>query len=78
MTGDDRPSNPAEDRLRRRLRVIAGGTFVVLVAFLVFADTVGRFVSGPDFRVSEFFFGSLVGAVLLIAGVEGAARFLRK
>ena len=75
---NDPPRDPLEEGLRRRLRIIAGATFVGLVAFLVIADTVGRFTTGQSFRVSEFFFGSLIGAVLLIAGVEGASRFLRK
>lgn len=79
MSGsDDRPtgqppSDPVEERLRRRLRVIAAIVFLILVAVLALADTFGR---SADLHVSEFVFGSLLGALLLVLGVEGAARLL--
>lgn len=80
MSGsDDRPvvppTDPVEERLRKRLRVIAGYTLLGLVVLLVLADTFG---AASGLRASEFLFGSLLGALLLIAGVEGAARFVKR
>lgn len=75
MTGSDERPDPLEERLRRRLRVIAGFAFLGLVVVLALADTFGR---GADLHVSEFIFGSILGALLLVAGVEGAARFFGK
>lgn len=81
MSGSDEPqspkppTDPIEERLRRRLRVISGFTFLGLVVLLVLADTFG---GAAGLRASEFLFGSLLGALLLVAGVEGAVRLMRK
>jgi hypothetical protein len=76
MAGDERPvdpkPDPLEERLRGRLRLVAGLTFLGLIVVLALADTFGR---SADLHVSEFVFGSLVGAFLLVAGVEAGARF---
>jgi hypothetical protein len=64
----------AEDKLRHRLRLIAGITFVGLVVLMVGADTVGRLFFNPNFHVSEIFLGTIVGAILVLAGVEGLSR----
>lgn len=63
-----------EDQLRHRLRLIAGVTFVALTLLLVMADTLGRLFIDRDFHVSEIFLGTLVGAILLLAGIEGFSR----
>ena len=60
--GDD---DPLEAKLRRRLRVVAFAVLLVLVALLAVRDA-------PN----EFVFGSLLGAVLLVIGVEGFARLV--
>lgn len=67
--GEPLPSDPLEERLRRRLRVIAGATFLVLIVVLALVDTFGR---PAGLQVSELFFGSIMGALLLILGVEVA------
>lgn len=68
-------SDPLEAKLRRRLRVISGCTFLALIVVLVLADTFGR---ASGLHASEFIFGSLLGAFLLIAGVEGTFQFLKR
>jgi len=73
MSGDDRPPDPLEERLRRRLRFVASVTFLSLIVVLALADTFGR---ANDLHASEFVFGSLVGAFLLVLGVEAGARWL--
>lgn len=74
---DERPPapDPAERDLRRNLRVISGFTFLALLIVLVAADTFGQ---GAGLHASEFIFGSLLGALLLVAGVEGTFRIFGK
>lgn len=45
-----------------------------LVVLLVVVDSLGRLFIRPDFHVSELFLGTLVGAVLVLAGIEGITR----
>ena len=67
-TGDD------ERRVLRRLRVTSGLVILGLIVLLVVADTAGRLFIEDNFRVSELFLGSLIGALLLLAGIDVAAR----
>lgn len=81
MSGsDDRDPAPGSDqveelRLRGRLRTIAGFAILALIVVLALADTFGR---PAGLHVSEVIFGSLLGALLLILGVEGAARLVKR
>lgn len=77
FVADDKPegSDPLETGLRRRLRVISGCTFLGLLVLLVLADTFGQ---SSGLHASEFIFGSLLGALLLVIGVEGGLRWLGK
>lgn len=68
-TGDD------ERRVLQRLRVVSGGVILALIVLLVAADTFGRLLLRPDFTVSELFLGSLIGALLLLVGIDVAARW---
>ena len=71
----DRPTNGhAEERLRRRLRFIAGIVILALVALLVIVDSFGRLLVDRDFHVSELIVGSLIGALLGVLGIEGLSR----
>lgn len=63
-----------EGRLRARLRLVAGVVILGCIVLLVVVDTFGRLFVRPDFHVGDVFFGSLLGALLLVIGVEGAAR----
>lgn len=76
MAGDERPNQPpsAEDRLLRRLRIIAGVVFLACIVLLVVVDTIGKVVIGPDFHASDLFLGTLIGALLLILGIETVNR----
>lgn len=73
MAGDERP-DPTEDRLLRNLRVIAGSFILGMIVLLVTADTLGRLLINPDFHGSELFLGTLIGALLLLCGIEVANR----
>lgn len=67
--------DPLEERLRRRLRLIAGAVILLLIVVLALVDAFG---APAGLRVSEVIFGSLLGALLLILGVEGAARLAKR
>ena len=67
-TGDD------ERRVLQRLRVVSGVVILGLIVLLVGADTFGRLLIRSDFEVSELFLGSLIGALLLLVGIDVAAR----
>jgi ABC-type Fe3+-siderophore transport system permease subunit len=76
MAGDEsRPPDPTEARLLRRLRFIAGVVILVMIVLLVTADTLGRLLLSPDFHASELILGTLIGALLVVLGIEGVTRF---
>lgn len=80
MAGDDgKPEAPANvvDSLQRRLRVVVAAVFVVLLVALVVLDSVGRLLIDPNFRTSDFIFGTIIGAILLLLGVEGLNKLPR-
>ena len=75
---DERPGvggNDDERRLRARLRLVSGLVILGCIVVLVLVDSLGRLLYRPDFHVGDIFLGTLVGALLLILGIEGAARF---
>ncbi len=78
MAGDEGQGSPqrdpAEERLLRRLRLIAGSVILLMIVLLVVVDTLGRLFIDPTFRASELFLGTLIGALLLLLGVEGISR----
>lgn len=79
MAGNEPPSSPdaiskAEDKLLRRLRYISGGVILVCIVFLVLIDPLGRLFISPEFHVSEVIVGTLMGALLVILGIEGLNR----
>ena len=77
MAGDDRQRSPrqnTEELLLRRLRVIAGAVILLMIVMLVVVDTIGRLFVDPAFRASELFLGTLIGALLLLLGIETVTR----
>jgi hypothetical protein len=66
-----------ELRFLRLWRLIAIGTDTALIAFTVVVDTLGRLYVDPMFRVSEFLFGALVSAWLVLLGLEGISLLRR-
>lgn len=72
MAGDDTPRHdPAEEKLLRRLRLIAIGVILTMIVLLVTVDTLGRLFVDPQFHASELFLGTLVGAMIPLLGVIG-------
>lgn len=70
MPGHDQ--EPVDElRFLRLWRIIAIGTDTALIAFSVVVDTLGRLYIDPQFHVSEFLFGALVSAWLVLLGFEG-------
>jgi len=74
MAGDENPRDPAEEKLLRRLRLIAGGVILTMIVLIVVVDTLGRLLVDPAFHASELFLGTLIGALLLLLGIEGVSR----
>lgn len=75
MASDEKDGkDPVEERLLRRLRVISGAVILVMIGLLVVVDTLGRLLINPDFHASELFLGTLIGALLLLLGIEGVSR----
>lgn len=68
------PREPAEARLLGRLRLLAGAVILVLIAFLAFVDALGRLLIDPTFHVGDVMVGTLVGALLLLLGIETIIR----
>lgn len=73
---DDRDRRTGDDERAtlRRLRVVSGSVILALIVLLVIADTIGRLFVRADFRVGELFLGSLIGALMLLVGIDVAAR----
>lgn len=59
----------------RTWRLVAIATDTVLIAFTTVVDTLGRLYIDPSFRVSEFLFGALISAWLILLGFEGLSLF---
>jgi hypothetical protein len=78
QTAVDRRTGDDEKRVLHRLRVVSGSVVLGLIVLLVIADTLGRLFIRPDFRVGEIFLGTLVGALMLLIGIDVAARFPTK
>lgn len=45
-----------------------------MIVLLVVVDTLGRLLVDPNFHASELFLGTLIGALLLLLGIEGVSR----
>ncbi len=79
MSENEQPNrDPAEERLLRRLRLIAASVVLVMIVLLVTVDTLGRLFVDPNFHASELFLGTLIGALLLLLGIEGVSRLPSK
>jgi hypothetical protein len=77
MAGDDRNGSsrdPVEERLLRRLRIVAGVVILLMIVVLVLVDSLGRLFVNPDFHIDELALGTLIGALLLLLGIEGINR----
>lgn len=73
-----KPNEPTdESRFLRLWRLVAIATDTALIAFTTVVDTLGRLYIDPHFRVSEFVFGALVSAWLILLGFEGASYINR-
>lgn len=58
-----------------RLRLIAGGVILILIVVVVLTDIFGRLFVDATFRVSDLTLGTLIGALLLIVGIDVSKRF---
>jgi hypothetical protein len=78
MAGDElsdgKPRDPTEERLLRRLRFVSGFVILAMIVLLIVVDTLGRLFVDPNFHIDELALGTLIGALLLLLGIEGINR----
>jgi len=67
-----------DDEYLRRLRIVAGAVFVILIAIVVLADVLGRLFIDAGFRADSALFGTLLGGLLLVLGIQLPAWFRRR
>jgi uncharacterized membrane protein YgaE (UPF0421/DUF939 family) len=58
-----------------RLRWAAGVAVLLLIVVVVLTDLFGRLFVDETFRVSDLMLGSLIGALLLIIGIDVSKRW---
>jgi uncharacterized membrane protein YgaE (UPF0421/DUF939 family) len=58
-----------------RLRLIAGVVILVLIIVVVLTDVFGRLFVDSTFRVSDLMLGTLIGALLLLVGIDVSKRW---
>jgi uncharacterized membrane protein YgaE (UPF0421/DUF939 family) len=58
-----------------RLRWGAGIAVLLLIVIVVLTDLFGRLFVDETFRVSDLMLGSLIGALLLIIGIDVSKRW---
>ena len=58
-----------------RLRLIAGGVILFLIIVVVLTDLFGRLFVDATFRISDLMLGTLIGALLLLVGIDVSKRF---
>lgn len=78
MTDDDREdprqqAPGAEDRLRFTLRAITVAVVLALLIFRVLALPLIQFLSGAEIHDDGYVLGALIGALLLLLGIEAPA-----
>lgn len=60
---------------QRNLRLVAGIVLLLLIVFVVLVDLLGRLFIDASFRVSDLMLGTLIGALLLVAGIDISKRW---
>jgi len=62
-------AGPGTNGANRRLRISIGVVLLVLVAIVVLVDIFGRLFVDGEFRVSDLMLSTLIGALLVVAGL---------
>jgi hypothetical protein len=60
---------------QRSLRLLAGVVLLFLVVVVVITDLFGRLFIDAGFRVSDLMLGTLIGGLLLVAGIDISKRW---
>lgn len=78
MAGDEsrprRRLDDTTDKLNKRLRALTAVVSLVLIVVLSLLDVVIRAFIDPNFRISDFVFGTLAGVLLLSMGLSALNR----
>lgn len=75
---EDEKRSEEEQRVRSTLQWVASGVVILLLAFLVLADTIGRLLIDPNFHVSEVIFATLGGILLALLGLRGLDEVVKR
>jgi Fe2+ transport system protein B len=84
MAGDDHRSaserieDRIEDVLLRRLRAIAVIVILLMIVFYSVGDVIGRLFIDPAFHISDVALGTLIGALLILLGLESVTRLPKR
>ena len=60
---------------QKLLRLIAAIALLLLIVIVVFVDLFGRLLIDNEFRVSDLMLGTLIGALLLLVGIDVSKRW---
>jgi len=58
-----------------RLRLVAAAVLLALIVLIVLVDVFGRLLVDSSFRISDLMLGTLIGALLLLVGIDVAKRW---
>lgn len=57
------------------IRTATAISLLILVILVVLVDTFGRLLVDENFRVSDLMLGTLIGALLLVIGIDVSKRW---
>jgi hypothetical protein len=60
---------------QKTLRLLAGIVLLILIIIVVLVDLFGRLLVDDHFRVSDLMLGTLIGALLLLVGIDISKRW---
>lgn len=58
-----------------RFRLVAAAVLLALIVLIVLVDVFGRLLVDVGFRISDLMLGTLIGALLLLVGIDVSKRW---
>jgi len=60
---------------QKQLRLVSAIALLLLIVIIVLVDLFGRLLIDSQFRVSDLMLGTLLGALLLLVGIDVSKRW---